>query len=153
MAVLRAAALTVVLSAAAFDAYGESSYEQLARAYGASYGILRYADNGANRCATVPSGSTVAPNGKIVEWKGAARLREVARDCQRVSDSLNSRIRSAYPSRLPELEREMVRGAAELEADSRKFIEGAFRAKPGDAMMGCWIVEQAVVEAAAKNCR
>ncbi len=153
MHIFRTVVLSVALSAAAFEAHGDGNYEQLARSYGAAYAILRHADVGANRCATVPAGSSVTPTGKTVEWKGAARLREVARDCQRMSDSLNSRIRSAYPSRSSELDREMASALPELEADSRKVIDQLFRAKPGDAAMGCWMIEQAVVEGATKNCR
>ncbi len=144
--------LLVLLIVSTPASLAQSSYEQLAMAHGASYAAHRIAENAANRCAHVSPGTGTSTNGKQVQWSGISGLRRVANTCRQISDDMRAKIYAQYPTQAAGLEREMDREFPKLEAYARQFTAQSFSNEIRDPRVGCWLLEHAVTQAAAKHC-
>lgn len=128
------------------------TYDVLAMKNGASYGLVRFSDNALNACSSVPTGDTVAKNGKKVTWSGVGTIQKWRQTCQRIADNTKRQIRDLHPMRLAELEREMDRESSKMEADARAVVR-KMMTDMQDERVGCFALSEAIAQAAEKNCK
>lgn len=126
-----------------------SSFDDLENMSGATWTGHRLADNAANRCASVPAGSRIAPNGKTIQWTSVARMREVATICRREFDAIESVVRSQHPERVRAYESHKAVALPIIEADANSFVVRAISVVPDDPKVGCWVMEHVLLELAS----
>ncbi len=75
-------------------------------------------------------------------------MRQVATICRRAFDDIESEVRSQHPERVRAYEAHKAFALPIIEADAAEFVARAMSIVPNDPKVGCWALEQALVELA-----